>query len=42
MQKAVNTEIKAGIKSSIIVRDADSCCPKSHRLSQNTSAKMQT
>ena len=38
----VNAEAKAGLRSSIMVRDADSCCPKDHRPSQNTSTKVQT
>ena len=42
VQKTVNTEAKTGLKSSIMVRNMDSCCPKSHRPSWNTSAKVQT
>ena len=42
VQKAVNAEAKAGLKSSIMVRDADSRCPRGHRPSQNTSTKVQT
>ena len=42
MQKAVNAEAKAGLRSSIMVRNADSCCLRGHRLSQNTSTKVQT
>ena len=42
MQKAVNAEAKADLRSSIMVRDADSRCPRGHRLSQNTSTKVQT
>ena len=42
MQRAVNVEAKAGLKSSIIVRDVDSRYPRGHRLSQNTSTKVQT
>ena len=41
-QKAVNTEAKAGLRSSIMVQDTDSCCPKGHCLFQNTSTKVQT
>ena len=42
VQKAINAEAKAGLRSSIMVRNADSCCPRSHRPSQNTSTKVQT
>ena len=42
VQKPVNAEAKAGLKFSIMVQDADSCCSKSYRLFQNTSAKVQT
>ena len=41
MQKAVNAEAKAGLRPSIIVRDLNTCYPKSHRPSHNTSSKMQ-
>ena len=41
MQKAVNVEAKAGLKSSIMIQDADSHCSRGHRPSQNTSAKVQ-
>ena len=42
VQRAVNAEAKAGLKSSIMVRDADSRCPRGHCPSQNTSTKVQT
>ena len=42
VQRAVNAEAKAGLRSSIMVRDADSRCPRGHRPSQNTSTKVQT
>ena len=42
VQRAVNAEVKAGLRFSTIVRDLDACCPKGHRLSHNTSSKVQT
>ena len=42
VQRAVNAEAKAGLRSSIMVRDANSHCPRSHRPSYNTSTKVQT
>ena len=42
VQKTVNAEAKAGLRSNIIVWDADSHYPRSHCLSQNTFTKMQT
>ena len=42
MQKTVNVEAKASLRSSIMVRDVDSRCLRGHRLSQNTSTKVQT
>ena len=42
VQRAVNAEAKAGLRSSIMVRDADSRCLRGHRPSQNTSTKVQT
>ena len=38
----VNAEAKAGLKSSIMVWNVDSCYPRDHCPSQNTSAKVQT
>ena len=42
MQKAVNVEAKAGLRSSIMVRDSDGSCSRGHRPSYNTFSKMQT
>ena len=42
MQKAVNLEAKTGLKSSIMIWNADSRCPRSYCLSQNTFAKVKT
>ena len=42
MQRANNVEAKASLKSSIMVQDADSRCPKGYCPSQNTFAKVQT
>ena len=42
VQRAVNAEVKAGLRSSTIVRDSDARCPRGHRLSHNTSLKVQT
>ena len=42
VQRTVNVEVKAGLKLSIIVRNADFRCPRGYRLSQNTSIKVQT
>ena len=42
VQRAVNMEVKAGLRSSIMVRDLNTHCPKDHCLSHNTSSKMQT
>ena len=42
MQKAVNIEIKTGLRSSTIVRDLDAYCPQSHCSSHATLAKVQT
>ena len=42
VQRAVNVKTKAGLRSSTIVRDSDTRCPKSHRPSHNTSSKLQT
>ena len=40
LQKAVNAEAKAGLKSSTIVRNLDAHCPRGHRLSHNTFLKI--
>ena len=42
MQKAVNAEAKAGLKSSTMIRDLDIRCPRDHRPSNSTIAKVQT
>ena len=42
MQKAVNAESKAGLKSSTMIRDSDIRCPRDHCLSNNTALKVQT
>ena len=41
MQRAVTAEAKVGLRSSISVRDTDIRCPRDHRPSQNTFAKVQ-
>ena len=42
VQRTVNTEVKARLKSNAIVQDLDVYCPKGHCLSHNTSLKVQT
>ena len=42
VQRAVNAEAKAGLKSSTMVRDSDIHCPRGHRPSNSTAAKVQT
>ena len=42
VQRAVNAEAKIGLRSSIMVRDADSRYLRGHRPSRNTSTKVQT
>ena len=37
VQRAINAEAKAGLKSSTIVWDLDARCPKGHHPSYNTS-----
>ena len=39
VQRAVNAEVKAGLRSSTMVRESDARCPKGHRPS---SSKVQT
>ena len=41
LQRAINAEAKASLRSSAMVRDLDICCPKSYR-SSNTTSKVQT
>ena len=40
VQRAVNAEAKAGLRSSTMVRDSDIRCPKDHRPSNSTVAKV--
>ena len=42
VQKAVNAEAKAGLRSSTMVRESDAHCPRGYRPSHNTSSKVQT
>ena len=42
VQKTVNAEAKPGLRSSTMVPDLDTCCLRGHRLSHNTSSKVQT
>ena len=42
MQRAVNAKAKTDLRSNIMVRDADSRCPRGYHSFQNTSTKMQT
>ena len=42
VQRAVNAEVKVGLRSSTMVRESDARCPRGHRLSHNTSLKVQT
>ena len=42
VQRAVNAEAKAGLRSSTMVRKLDVRCPRGHRPSHNTSSKVQT
>ena len=42
VQRAVNAEAKAGLRSSTMVRELDARCPRGHRPSHNTSSKVQT
>ena len=42
VQKTVNAEAKAGIRSSAMVRELHIRCPWDHRPSNNTTSKMQT
>ena len=42
MQKAVNVEAKAGLKSSIMVQNSDIHCHKSHCSSNIIASKVQT
>ena len=42
VQRAVNVEAKAGLRSSTMVRDPDICCPKNHRPFISITSKMKT
>ena len=42
VQKAINTEAKAGLRSSTMVRDLNAHCRRGHHLSHNFSSKVQT
>ena len=42
VQKAVNVEAKAGLRSSTMVQKSDARCARGHRPSHNTSLKIQT
>ena len=42
VQRAVNTKVKAGLRSSIMVWDLDVRCPRGHHPFHNTFSKMQT
>ena len=42
VQRAVNAEAKAGLRSSTMVRELDARCHRGHRLSHNTFSKVQT
>ena len=42
MQRAVNVEAKAGLKSNIIVQDLDICCSRGYHLSNIIAAKVLT
>ena len=42
VQRAVNAETKAGLRSSSMVRDSDIRCPRGHRPSNSTATKVQT
>ena len=42
VQKVVNADAKAGLRSSAMVRDSDIRCPQGHRFSNNTASKVQT
>ena len=42
VQKAVNVEAKAGLRSSAMIWDSDIYCPQGHRSFYNTASKVQT
>ena len=42
VQRAVNAEAKAGLRSNTMVRKSDARCLRGHRPSHNTFSKVQT
>ena len=42
VQRAINAEAKAGLRSSTMIQKSDARCPRGHRPSHNTSSKVQT
>ena len=42
VQRAVNAEVKADLRSSTMVQDLDICCPRGHCLSNSSASKVQT
>ena len=42
VQRVVNAKTKTGLKSSTMVWELDTRCPRGYRLSHNTSLKVQT
>ena len=42
IQRAINAKVKVGLKSSTMIWDLETWCPKSHRLSHNAFPKIQT
>ena len=42
VQRAVNAKVKTDLRSSTMVRELDTHCPRGHRRSHNTSSKVQT
>ena len=41
VQRAINAEAKAGLRSTTMVRDSDICCLRGHCPSNNTTSKVQ-
>ena len=42
VQRAVNAEAKAGLKSTTMIQNSDIRCPRGYRPSNNTTSKVQT
>lgn len=42
VQKAVNVDVKTGLRSNIVVQDLDIYCSRGHCSSNNTTSKLQT